>query len=237
MEAVAVEETTENGETTVVEKTAEEVALILEGPRDGEQTELNITLGDLKKVIRQGQFSAEEIKALVDGEIIDQSTIDVLLAHPIEAPVKGKKAKKTSKAAKAAKAVAPKTTETETEGEAEAEVVEVPAAKDNSANTALVAKIQELLSNSPGGLTIEAICVQLGVMVADADPRDADVRGRKKKMRALARRAVDGHKDGARTNSDGRNRVYEITTAEARSVGVASDAEVEAEITGEVVED
>lgn len=193
----------EGGEETPRELWAKGETLLLEaqildgGETDEAQTQLEISMKDLKLGIRAGQFSEEELGAIIKEGVIEQDVVDVLLQHPIEL----KKAQETP-----AEEASGKEGTVEEGGPKKTKKV----IKKASVTGQIAKKIQELLVSSDTGLTIEEICINLGALAEDADPTDAETKGIKKRYRTFARKAVDTHPDGSRVTNLGRNRLYSI---------------------------
>jgi len=189
------DDSTVEDSTEEVPATEEEILGVQEG--DDEQTALDIPMGTLKTAIRNGSFSKDELDAIVDEGMIDRRVVEILLAHPLEQ--KG------------------------TSGEADDSGTEEASPKKPKSDKASVAgkvtaKIVQLLLNSPTGLTIEEICVQLHVLTDDGDPTDPETKTLKKRYRTFARKAVDGHPDGSREHNLGRNRLYSIGDVTTREL-------------------
>jgi len=197
-------ETPEVEEDQAVEETSEveedlEVAAILdtENPEDEAMTALEISMRDLKLAIRSGQFSDEEIAAIIKEGVISQDVVDVLIQNPLE--LKPKQETNSEAAGK-----------DQAGGGEEKKKKPVKSEAKKSVTGQVAKKIQDILLESPVGLTIEEICVHLGVLAEDADPTDSDAKAMKKKYRTFARKAVDGHPEGSRSENLGRNRLYSI---------------------------
>lgn len=90
------------------------------------------------------------------------------------------------------------------------------APKSDSVTVKTQNAIRELLERSTTALTIDEICVELGVLTVDADPNEEETRKIKKKFRALTRRVIANHEEGDREQSLGRNRLYAIGEVEHR---------------------
>lgn len=195
------------------------IAAILDGGEaDEETTALDLSMKDLKLAIRGGQFSEGELEAIIKEKIISREVVDVLLQHPVGAAANGKEEAVEAEegteelqvvgmnqAAKEAVKKAPPQKKTVKKQQA-------------SATGQVTARIQKMLIDSATGLTIEEICVNLGVITDDADSTDSDTKGIKKKYRTFARKAVDSHADGSRQDNLGRNRLYSIGDVEDREL-------------------
>ena len=199
-EIIEAVETEETEETLVIETpevddeafTEEEIQILLsEEEQDSDQTEIGMTRGELKQAIRTNQFNDDEIETLVETEIFVQAEIDVFKANLLEDADEEPPEVKTKE---------------KTKGKTKAKA----APKKESTMAKLVTEVVELLEESETGMTIEEICVGLGVLTEDSDPKDDEVRGIKKKFRSVARKAVDNHPDGSREGHSGRNRLYAI---------------------------
>jgi hypothetical protein len=177
-------------------------------------------MAELKQTIRSGQFSPDELAALVTEGVISQEVVDVLLAHPIgdEEP--------EAEEAEEAEAEAEEDAVEETEDEApEGTTAKGNGKKKGSVTGDIVKRITAVLEEAGTGLTIEEICIELGVLPEDADSTDSDVKGIKKRYRTFARKAVDGHPDGSRDENLGRNRLYSIGEVEERTDEDVEEAE------------
>lgn len=160
--------------------------------RDDDVTSLEMTWGDLKATIRSGQFSDDDLKAIVDMKAITAEEAAFLVANPIKVSAR------------------PKATETETPGKVGKPSKKADKPARSSAQQVMVKNIQDLLIERGEGMTIHQISVALGLLNEDVDVRDPDVKETWKKARGWTRKAVDTHPDGDRSSTDGKNKLYSI---------------------------
>ncbi|KKW10421.1 MAG: hypothetical protein UY48_C0038G0021 [Candidatus Gottesmanbacteria bacterium GW2011_GWB1_49_7] len=130
-------------ELEVQEFTIEEVEAVLSTDRDGDEVLDTLTRGEMKLAIRTGQFNEAELKAIEEASIFSAREIQILLSHPTALdtpPVSEHKSEKRKKI------------------------------KKESSSTQLTSQIQQALVASKVGLTIDEICVAIGVLPEDFDP-------------------------------------------------------------------